>query len=104
MPEPQPKDPRGTIESILADTEFMKADEKFRRAFTQTSFYNEVYEKKMASSLEASALIGNLYTASMYMGLRSLLEFEFKKGVTLNARELALALTAAAVAQWCLAA
>ncbi len=51
MPEPQPKDPRGTIESILADTEFMKADEKFRRAFTQTSFYNEVYEKKMASSL-----------------------------------------------------
>ncbi|HYX71275.1 MAG TPA: hydroxymethylglutaryl-CoA synthase, partial [Nitrososphaera sp.] len=76
MPEPQPKDPRGTIESILADTEFMKADEKFRRAFSQTSFYNEVYEKKMASSLAASALIGNLYTASMYLGLRSLLEFE----------------------------
>ena len=53
MSEPQPKDPRGTIESILADTEFMKADEQFRRAFTQTSFYNEVYEKKMASSLAA---------------------------------------------------
>ena len=33
MEEPLPKDPRGTIESILADTEFMKADEKFRRAF-----------------------------------------------------------------------
>src|SRR5215204_4987584 len=48
MSDPQPKDPRGTIESILADTEFMKADEQFRRAFTQTSFYNEVYEKKMA--------------------------------------------------------
>ena len=29
--EPVPKDPRGKIESILADTEFMKADEKFRR-------------------------------------------------------------------------
>src|ERR671925_842459 len=79
IPEPQPKDPRGTIESILADTEFMKADEQFRRAFMQTSFYNEVYEKKMASSLEASAIIGNLYTASMYMGLRSLLEYEFRK-------------------------
>jgi hydroxymethylglutaryl-CoA synthase len=84
MSEPQPKDPRGTIESILADTEFMKADEQFRRAFMQTSFYNEVYEKKMASSLEASAIIGNLYTASMYMGLRSMLEFEFKKGIDLE--------------------
>jgi hydroxymethylglutaryl-CoA synthase len=82
--EPQPKDPRGTIESILADTDFMKADEQFRRAFMQTSFYNETYERKMASSLEASAQIGNLYTASMYMGLRSLLEFEFKKGTDLE--------------------
>lgn len=80
MQEPVPKDPRGTIESILADTEFMKADERFRRAFMQTSFYNEVFEKKMASSLEASAMIGNLYTASMYMGFRSLLEFEHRKG------------------------
>src|ERR671910_579663 len=86
MSEPQPKDPRGTIESILADTEFMKADEQFRRAFMQTSFYNEVYEKKMASSLEASAIIGNLYTASMYMGLRSMLEFEFKKGTDLESK------------------
>jgi hydroxymethylglutaryl-CoA synthase len=86
--EPQPKDPRGTIESILADTEFMKADEQFRRGFMQTSFYNEVYEKKMATSLEASALIGNLYTASMYMGLRSLLEFEHKKGTDLEGKRI----------------
>jgi hydroxymethylglutaryl-CoA synthase len=52
----------------------------------QTSFYNEVYEKKMASSLEASAIIGNLYTASMYLGFRSLLEFECKKGVELEGK------------------
>jgi hydroxymethylglutaryl-CoA synthase len=77
--EPVPNDSRGTIESILADKEFMKADEQFRKAFMQTSFYNEVYEKKMASSLEASNIIGNLYTASMYMGFRSLLEYEYKK-------------------------
>jgi hydroxymethylglutaryl-CoA synthase len=86
MEEPLPKDPRGTIESILADTEFMKADEKFRRAFVQTSFYSEVFEKKMASSLEASSIIGNLYTASMYMGFRSLLEFEYKKGIDLETK------------------
>lgn len=88
MQEPQPKDARGTIESILADTEFMKADEQFRRGFMQTSFYNEVYENKMATSLEASAIIGNLYTASMYMGLRSLLEFEHKKGTDLSGRRI----------------
>jgi hydroxymethylglutaryl-CoA synthase len=86
--EPQPRDPRGTIESILADTEFMKADERFRRAFMQTSYYNEVYEAKMSSSLEASAIIGNLYTASMYLGLRSLLEFEFKKGTDLEGKRI----------------
>jgi hydroxymethylglutaryl-CoA synthase len=86
MEEPLPKDPRGTIESILADVEFMKSDDKFRRAFMQTSFYNEVYEKKMASSLEASGIIGNLYTASMYLGFRSLLEFEYKKGVELEGK------------------
>jgi len=86
LQETAPKDPRGTIESILADTEFMKADEKFRRAFMQTSFYNEVFERKMASSLEASTIIGNLYTASMYMGFRSLLEFEYKKGTDLESK------------------
>lgn len=86
LQETVPKDPRGTIESILADTEFMKADEKFRRAFMQTSFYNEVFEKKMSSSLEASTIIGNLYTASMYMGFRSLLEFEYRKGTDLESK------------------
>ncbi|MFZ0510021.1 MAG: hydroxymethylglutaryl-CoA synthase [Candidatus Nitrosopolaris sp.] len=86
LQETVPKDPRGTIESILADTEFMKADEKFRRAFMQTSFYNEVFEKKMVSSLEASTIIGNLYTASMYMGFRSLLEFEYRKGTDLESK------------------
>jgi hydroxymethylglutaryl-CoA synthase len=86
LQETIPKDPRGTIESILADTEFMKADEKFRRAFMQTSFYNEVFERKMASSLEASTIIGNLYTASMYMGFRSLLEFEYRKGTDLESK------------------
>ena len=81
--EPVPKDPRGTIESILADTEFMKADEKFRKAFIKTNDFKETYDKKMSSSLEASTIIGNLYTASMYMGFRSLVEFEYIKGMDL---------------------
>jgi hydroxymethylglutaryl-CoA synthase len=81
--EPVPKDPRGTIESILADTEFMKADEKFRKAFIKTNDFKGTYDKKMSSSLEASTIIGNLYTASMYMGFRSLVEFEYIKGMDL---------------------
>ncbi|MGN6350226.1 MAG: hydroxymethylglutaryl-CoA synthase family protein [Candidatus Nitrosocosmicus sp.] len=83
LTEPIPKDPRGTIESLIADTDFMKADEKFRKEFMKTKEYKEVFDKKMSSSLEASALIGNLYTASMYMGLRSLVEFEYNKGIDL---------------------
>jgi len=81
--EPIPNDPRGTIESLIADTEFMRADEKFRKEFMKTGYYREVFDKKMSSSLEASALIGNLYTASMYMGFRSLVEFENNKGIDL---------------------
>ncbi len=84
LQEPIPKDPRGTIESILLDKDFMKLDEQFRRAFTKTSSYQDVFNRKMASSLEASAIIGNLYTASMYMGFRSMLEFEYKNGIELE--------------------
>jgi hydroxymethylglutaryl-CoA synthase len=86
--EPVPRDPRGTIESILLDTVFMKADEQFRKSFMQTSYYNEVYEKKLSSSLEASGIIGNLYTASMYMGLRSLLEYEDKKNHNIGGKRI----------------
>ena len=81
--EPIPKDPRGTIESVLADTEFMKKDQEFTKMFTETIQYKEIYESKLASSLIASSMIGNLYTASLYLGFRSCLEFEHKKGIEL---------------------
>ena len=44
--EPVPKDPRGTIESLIADTEFMKADEKFRREFMKTTIIKKFLIKK----------------------------------------------------------
>lgn len=86
MEEPVPRDPRGTIESVLGDAEFMARDHEFTKAFTGTAAYREVYEAKMASSLVASSMIGNLYTASLYLGFRSSLEFEFQKGVDLAGR------------------
>lgn len=83
MEEPVPRDPRGTVESVLGDADFMARDHEFARLFTQTPEYREVYESKMASSLVASKMIGNLYTASLYLGFRSSLEFEHRKGVDL---------------------
>ncbi|HJU14264.1 MAG TPA: hydroxymethylglutaryl-CoA synthase [Candidatus Nitrosotalea sp.] len=86
MEEPAPKDPRGTIESVLADEEFMAKDHEFTKRFTQTEEFQEVYDAKLASSLIASRIVGNLYTASLYMGFRSCLEFEFQKGTDLEGR------------------
>jgi len=83
MDEPKPKDPRGTIESVLADEEFMAKDHEFTKLFTKTKEYQEVYESKLSSSLIASSMIGNLYTASLYLGFRSSLEFEYQKGIDL---------------------
>jgi hydroxymethylglutaryl-CoA synthase len=80
MEEPKPPEGMGTIEAILSDREFMKRDEEFRRRFMETEEYKQVFESKLASSLKASEIIGNLYTGSLYMGFRSELEFEYKKG------------------------
>ncbi len=86
--EPIPKDPRGTIESVLGDDEFMTKDHEFTKLFTRTSEYQEVYESKLASSLIASSMIGNLYTASLYLGFRSSLEFEYQKGIDLEGKRI----------------
>jgi len=86
MEEPVPKDPRGTIESVLEDAEFMANDHQFTKLFTSTEIYAELYESKLASSLIASKMIGNLYTASLYLGFRSSLEFEYQKGIDLKGK------------------
>ena len=91
MDEPIPKDPRGTIESILADSDFMQKDHEFTKRFAKTDEYQEVYENKVASSLIASKMIGNLYTASLYLGFRSCLEFEFQKGIDLTKKRFGFA-------------
>ena len=86
MDEPTPKDPRGTIESVLGDEEFMAKDHEFTKLFSKTPEYQEIYESKLASSLIASSMIGNLYTASLYLGFRSSLEFEYQKGIDLQGK------------------
>lgn len=88
MQEPTPKDPRGTIESVLADAEFMTKDHEFTKKFVKTEEFQEAYDTKLASSLIASQMIGNLYTASLYLGFRSSLEFEFQKGTDLDGKRI----------------
>lgn len=80
MEEPKPANNLGTIESILADTEFMAKDKEFNRRFVETPHYIREFENKLESSLIASSIIGNLYTGSLYMGFRSELEYEYRKG------------------------
>ena len=91
LSEPHPKDPRGTIESILGDQEFLEKDHEFTKRFTNTDEFMEVYESKLASSLIASKMIGNLYTASLYLGFRSSLEFEYQKGIDLAGKRVGFA-------------
>ena len=86
MEEPRPKVPLGTIESVLEDEEFMAKDNEFTKKFTNTPEFQDIYESKLASSLVASKMIGNLYTASLYLGFRSSLEFEYQKGVSLEGK------------------
>ena len=86
MNEPVPKDPRGTIESVLADADFMAKDHEFTKLFSKTKEYMEIYESKLSSSLIASKMIGNLYTASLYLGFRSSLEYEYQKGINLEGK------------------
>jgi len=49
MNEPVPKDPRGTIESVLADADFMAKDHEFTKLFSKTKEYMEIYESKLSS-------------------------------------------------------
>ena len=88
MQEPIRDDSPGTIESMLMDPEFTKKDSIFNRKLMDTPEFADVYEKKLASSLVASKMIGNLYTASLYLGFRSSLEYEYRKGVDLAGKRI----------------
>ncbi len=83
MAEPVQDNSSGTIESALRNPQFLENDSAFNRKLMKTPQFMEMYERKLASSLIASKMIGNLYTASLYLGLRSSLEYEYRKGVDL---------------------
>ena len=45
MEEPIPNDPRGTIESIIADSEFMAKDSEFTKKFAKTDSISRKFMK-----------------------------------------------------------
>ena len=65
---------------------FVSIEDEFTKLFSKTKEYIEIYESKLSSSLIASKMIGNLYTASLYLGFRSSLEFEYQKGINLEGK------------------
>jgi hydroxymethylglutaryl-CoA synthase len=63
----------------LADMEFYISDgyKDYRKNFTNTEDFTTEYDKKVADSLKAICLIGNSYTASVWLGVTS--HFETRK-------------------------
>ncbi len=82
MEEPIPNN-IGTIETILEDRAFMEKDHHFNKRLVETKEFKKEYNAKLASSLRASTMVGNIYTASLYLSFRSALEFEHNRGTDL---------------------
>jgi len=60
----------------MTDVEYYVSDDhkNFRRKFTKTEEFIKEYEEKIADSLTALRIIGNSYTASVWLGVASHLE------------------------------
>ena len=101
--EPLPDTEKGTIESFFWSDKyvdkdkhlltedgkkFMDKDNEFNKKLMHTPEFQGIYQEKVAPSLIHPEQIGNTYTASMYFGLRSIIETEYKKGVDLSGKRI----------------
>ena len=85
-----PHEGKGSIEAILEDKEFREADKNFRKKFTSTKYFQEVYEEKVEPSLRLSQEVANIYSASLLLGIRSLFEVKYRSGDDLGGKKIAL--------------
>lgn len=76
--EPVRKEGR-SIEALLADKEYLESDNAFRRKFVETPHFKAAFEEKVASSTRIAEQTGNLYSASLPLGLCSTLEEEYRR-------------------------
>jgi len=77
---------RKTHRLTQAGEDFLRRDNDFSKKMRNLEEYQEVYKSKVASSLVFPSEIGNIYTGSMYLGLRSTLENEFRAGVDMSGK------------------
>jgi hydroxymethylglutaryl-CoA synthase len=66
------------------DAAFEKLYTGFLRSITKTKGYREFVQQRMERAQRASSLIGNMYACSIFMGLMSTLESDWKEGEDLN--------------------
>ncbi|MEM7825546.1 MAG: hydroxymethylglutaryl-CoA synthase, partial [Candidatus Aenigmatarchaeota archaeon] len=85
---PEPPHKEGTIETILKDEIFMKADNEFRRKFVKTKFFEDVYKEKVKSSTKIPEEVANIYTGSIGLAMLSLFEVEYKAGIELAGKRI----------------
>ncbi|HII06339.1 MAG TPA: nucleoid-structuring protein H-NS [Methanotrichaceae archaeon] len=66
--------PEPRIEDFEGQKEYLSAEGDYKRRFSKSDKFLEVYGKKVKPSTLISSVVGNIYTGSIYLGLASLLE------------------------------
>ena len=84
------RDEPGSIDAILNDEEYMESDKQFRKKFVKTPMFKQEFETKIESSLIASREIGNVYSASLPLGLYGLFENMYKSHNDLEGNRIGL--------------
>jgi len=64
--------------------EYERAKSKFLRTITKTPEYHNFAKKKLEKAEKASSLVGNMYTASIFLALMSTLEKDLEEGNNLQ--------------------
>lgn len=80
---------KGTLDlaKLLSEDEaYLSNWKNYISKIKKLPIYQRLFKEKLESSLQISKIVGNLYTGSLPMGIRSMLEFEYKKNTDLTGK------------------
>lgn len=77
-------DGKGSVETIMRDTELWEKDKAFRKKIIETEEFREFFKKYFELALRLTPEIGNIYNGSLGLGKRSILEVANKEGMDLT--------------------
>lgn len=66
---------KADIETVLKDKDLQMQEQAFRRELTKTKTFHHMFHSKVESTTYACSQMGNLYNASIFMALASLLSY-----------------------------